>query len=58
MHVLLAPREAPEVIRLEPESLESLYRGWEIERAKKSDRGAFVATRAERRLDTAANVSD
>ena len=58
VHVMLPPAETPAVIRLEPESLESLYRGWEIERAKKSDRGAFVATRSERRLDTAANVSD
>jgi hypothetical protein len=58
VHVMLPPAETPAVIRLEPESLESLYHGWEIERAKKSDRGAFVATRSERRLDTAANVSD
>jgi hypothetical protein len=58
VHVMLPPAETPAVIRLEPESLESLYRGWQIERAKKNDRGAFVATRAERRLDTAANVSD
>jgi len=58
VHVMLPQAETPAVIRLEPESLESLYRGWDIERAKKSDRGAFVATRSERRLDTAANVSD
>ena len=58
VHVLLPADPTPEVIPLEPESLESLYRGWEIERAKKGGRGAFVATRVERRLDTAANVSD
>lgn len=58
VHVILPAAATPEVIPLEPESLESLYRGWEIERAKKSGRGGFVATRVERRLDTAANVSD
>jgi hypothetical protein len=58
VHVMLPAAATPDVIPLEPESLESLYRGWDIERAKKTGGGGFVATRTERRLDTAVNVSD
>ena len=59
VHVVLASPNASEVIPLAPEALQAHYDGWEIARRRRSKAGAgFTATKPERQLDTAANVSD
>ena len=47
------------IIPLTPDGLQSLYGDWEVVRRKR-DRGAagFTATKPERQLDTAVNVSE
>ena len=59
MHVILPSPTASEVIPLGPEALQAHYDGWDITRRRRAKAGAgFTATKPERQLDTAANVSD
>src|SRR6266571_5069954 len=59
VHVLLPPPdENREVIPLAPEALQTLYRGWQVQRGRKSKRSGFTAIKPPRQLDTALNVSD
>ena len=62
VHVILPPAaENREVIPLAPETLQTLYRGWQVQRGggtRRSKRSGFTAIKPPRRLDTALNVSD
>jgi len=59
VHVILPSPSASEVIPLAPEALQAQYGGWEIVRRRRSKAGAgFTATKPERQLDTALNVSE
>jgi len=63
LHIILATnRGAPRgVIPLAAESLQSAYRGWDVEPRKRVGRGGgggFTATKPARQADTRANVSD
>jgi len=47
------------VIPLAPEALQAQYGGWHIARRRRTKAGAgFTATKPERQVDTAVNVSD
>jgi len=46
------------VIPLAPEALQTLYRGWQVQRGRRSKRSGFTAIKPPRQLDTALNVSD
>ncbi|HEY6809089.1 MAG TPA: hypothetical protein VI160_09910 [Gemmatimonadales bacterium] len=51
--------DAPEVLPLAPEALQSAYVDWQIERRKRRKRGeGFVATKLPRQNDTSVNVSE
>jgi len=60
--VILPPAaENREVIPLAPEALQTLYRGWQVQRGgggRRSKRSGFIAIKPPRRLDTALNVSE
>jgi hypothetical protein len=60
VHVMLPPvgSGAREVIPLAPEALQSLYRGWQLQRSRRTKRSGFTAIKPPRQLDTALNVSD
>jgi len=62
VHVVLpAAAEHREVIPLEPEALQTLYRGWQVQRGRKSERSGFTAIKPPREVDTvqtALNVSE
>jgi len=62
VHVVLpAAAEQREVIPLAPEALQMLYRGWQVQRGRKSKRSGFTAIKPPRQVDTvqsALNVSD
>jgi hypothetical protein len=59
VHLILPTPSARGVIPLAPEALESQYAGWEITQRKRARRGdGFLATKPERQLDTALNVSE
>src|SRR5439155_792141 len=59
VHVVLASATAREVIPLAPEALQAQYGGWHIARRRRTKAGAgFTATKPERQVDTAVNVSD
>jgi hypothetical protein len=59
VHLILPTPGSREVIPLAPEALQGRYAGWEIMRRKRSRLDAgFVATKPERQLDTALNVSE
>lgn len=59
VHVILPSPSASEVIPLGPEALQAHYDGWDIARRRRAKASAgFTATKPERQLDTAANVSD
>ena len=64
VHVVLPPAaEHREVIPLAPEALQTLYRGWQVQRSagRRSKRAGFTAIKPPRQLDTAQpalNVSD
>ncbi|HUL02572.1 MAG TPA: hypothetical protein VLV16_04970 [Gemmatimonadales bacterium] len=59
VHLILAAPTSREVIPLAPDALKSLYDQWQINRAKRSRTGTgFMATKPERQLDTALNVSE
>ncbi len=59
VHVVLPSPTASEVIPLGPEALQAHYGGWEITRRRRAKAGAgFTATKPERQVDTAVNVSD
>jgi hypothetical protein len=59
VHVVLPSPTASEVIPLGPEALQAHYDGWDITRRRRAKAGAgFTATKPERQLDTAANVSE
>jgi len=64
VHVILPPAaENRDVIPLGPETLQALYRGWQVQRAgtRRSKRSGFTAIKPPRQLDTAQpalNVSD
>ncbi len=59
VHVVLPSPSASEVIPLGPEALQAQYHGWEIVRRRRAKAGSgFTATKPERQLDTALNVSD
>ena len=59
VHVVLPPpAEHREVIPLAPEALQSLYRGWQVQRGRRSKRSGFTAIKPPRQHDTALNVSD
>jgi len=59
VHIVLPSPAANEVIPLAPEALQALYGGWEIVRRRRTKAGAgFTATKPERQLDTALNVSE
>ncbi|MGH7531034.1 MAG: hypothetical protein ACREMN_11680 [Gemmatimonadales bacterium] len=58
VHVILPSGGIPPgVIPLAPESLQALYRGWQVQRGR-SKRGGFAAIKPPRQGDTAVNVSD
>ena len=59
VHVVLPTAAgAREVIPLAPEALQALYRGWQLQRSRRSKRSGFTAIKPPRQLDTALNVSD
>ena len=59
VHVVLPPpAEHREVIPLAPEALQSLYRGWQVQRGRRSKRSGFTAIKPPRQHDTALNVSE
>ena len=62
VHIILPAGAARrEVIPLAPEALQTLYRGWQLQRGGRSKRSGFVAIKPPRQLDTAqpaVNVSD
>jgi hypothetical protein len=62
VHVVLPPTsESRGVIPIAPEALQVLYRGWQIERGRRSKRSGFTATKPPRQHDTvqpALNVSE
>src|SRR5207237_65970 len=62
VHVILpAGASSREVIPLAPEALQTLYRGWQLQRGGRSKRSGFVAIKPPRQLDTAqpaVNVSE
>ncbi len=59
VHVVLPTGTASrEVIPLAPEALQSLYRGWQVQRGRRSKRSGFTAIKPPRQLDTALNVSE
>lgn len=60
VHVMLPPASsgAREVIPLAPEALQSLYRGWQLQRSRRTKRSGFTAIKPPRQLDTALNVSE
>jgi hypothetical protein len=59
VHVVLPSPASHPVIPLAPEALQAQYAGWEIVRRRRASAGAgFVATKPERRRDTAVNVSE
>jgi hypothetical protein len=66
VHVILPPAaENREVIPLGPETLQALYRGWQVQRGGggrgRSKRSGFTAIKPPRQLDTAQpalNVSE
>jgi hypothetical protein len=62
VHVVLPPvAENREIIPLGPEALQTLYRGWQVQRGRRSKRSGFTAIKPPRQLDTAQpalNVSD
>jgi hypothetical protein len=59
VHVILPSPSASEVIPLGPEALQAQYDGWEIVRRRRAKAGGgFTATKPERQLDTALNVSE
>jgi len=59
VHVVLPPAtENREVIPLAPEALQTLYRGWQVQRGRRSKRSGFTAIKPPRQVDTALNVSD
>ena len=59
VHLVLPTPAAREVIPLAPEALQAAYAGWGISRRRRTRAGSgFLATKPERHLDTALNVSD
>ena len=61
VHVVLPPAtEHREVIPLAPEALQSLYRGWQVQRGtgRRTKRSGFTAIKPPRQVDTALNVSE
>ncbi len=59
VHVIMPSPSTSEVIPLASEALQGQYAGWEIVRRRRSKAGAgFIATKPERQLDTALNVSE
>lgn len=46
-----------DVIPLAPEALQSLYRGWQVQKGR-AKRGGFIATKPPRQVDTVRNVSE
>ena len=59
VHLVLPAPAAHAVIPLAPEALQAQYAGWEISRRSRARRGSgFLATKPERHLDTALNVSE
>ena len=60
VHIVLPPAGpgAREVIPLAPETLQTLYRGWQLQRSRRTKRSGFTAIKPPRQLDTALNVSD
>jgi hypothetical protein len=59
VHLIVPVPSASEVIPLAPEALQAEYGGWEITRRRRAKVGAgFIATKPERQVDTARNVSD
>jgi len=59
VHLILPSPSAREVIPLAPEALQAQYSGWDIVRRRRLKAGAgFTATKPERQLDTALNVSE
>jgi hypothetical protein len=59
VHVVLPPAaENREVIPLAPEALQTLYRGWQVQRpaGRRSKRAGFTAIKPPRQLDTAQPV--
>lgn len=62
VHVMLPPEAHTRgVIPLAPEALQTLYRGWQVQRGRRSKRSGFTAIKPPRQVDTAQpslNVSD
>jgi hypothetical protein len=59
VHVVLpANGGSRQVIPLAPEALQAFYRGWQLQRSRRSKRSGFTAVKPPRQLDTALNVSD
>ena len=57
VHVVLPPAgENRGVIPLAPEALQTLYRGWQIQRGRRSKRSGFTAIKPPRQHDTAPAV--
>jgi hypothetical protein len=59
VHLILPTSTSREVIPLAPDVLKSLYGQWQITRGRRFRTGeGFIATKPERQLDTALNVSE
>jgi len=61
VHVILPPAaENREVIPLAPEALQTLYRGWQVQRGngRRSKRSGFTAIKPPRQADTALRASE
>ena len=58
VHLVLPSVGAHTVIPLAPDALESHYDDWQLVRRKRGRGAGFTATRPERQLDTALNVSE
>lgn len=58
VHIVLSAGASRQVIPLAPEALQALYRGWQVQRSRRSKRNGFTATKPPRQADTASNVSE
>lgn len=59
VHIVLPNGNANRgVIPLAPEALQTLYRGWQVQKGRRAKRSGFTAIKPPRQIDTALNVSE
>ncbi len=58
VHVVLPAAAERQVIPLAPETLQTLYRDWQVQSGRRSKRSGFTAIKPPRQVDTALNVSE